>query len=149
MARWNFALQLFAALFAVERTPEAQPQVSSPPIPFQDVSLDWQMADGYRFAEVKPQGAGHVGFRRVPSSQSDVTFTNHLSELESLSNRVFENGSGVAAGDFDGDGLCDLYFCRIEGLNVLYRNLGNWRFVDVTESADVICDGQNSTIVAF
>jgi hypothetical protein len=42
------------------------------------------------------------------------------------------NGSGVAAGDFDGDGLCDLYFCSIVGTNALYRNLGGWHFENVT-----------------
>ena len=149
MARWNFALQLFAALFAAERTPAAKPPLPSPPIPFNDDTLDWQMAEGYRFAEVKPQGAGQVGFSRVPSSQSGVTFTNHLSELESLSNRILENGSGVAAGDVDGDGWCDLFFCGLRSQSRLYRNLGDWTFQDVTESAGVGCTNLDVTGAAF
>ena len=55
------------------------------------------------------------------------------------------NGSGAAAGDIDGDGLCDLYFCGMDNPNALYRNLGNWRFEDITEKAGVACPGQDST----
>ena len=55
------------------------------------------------------------------------------------------NGSGVAAGDIDGDGRCDLYFCGLEQGNRLYRNLGEWRFEDITDEAGVRCAGQYST----
>ncbi len=57
--------------------------------------------------------------------------------------------SGVAAGDVDGDGLCDLYFCCEDGPNVLYRNLGNWRFEDITAAAGVACLGQHSIGATF
>ncbi|MYA34635.1 MAG: CRTAC1 family protein, partial [Gemmatimonadales bacterium] len=33
----------------------------------------------------------------------------------------------------DGDGWVDLYLCMLDRPNVLYRNLGGWRFEDVTE----------------
>ncbi|MHB0954910.1 MAG: CRTAC1 family protein [Pirellulaceae bacterium] len=55
--------------------------------------------------------------------------------------------SGLATFDYDGDGLIDIYFLtgrRLPGppwndsaRNALYRNLGNFRFVDVTEQAGV------------
>jgi hypothetical protein len=35
----------------------------------------------------------------------------------------------------DGDGRCDIYFCRLEGPNALYRNLGNGRFEDVSSTS--------------
>ncbi len=55
--------------------------------------------------------------------------------------------SGLAIFDFDGDGLMDIYLLNgayHEGKNPedhpknrLYRNMGNWRFEDVTDSAGV------------
>src|SRR6266508_4047546 len=54
-------------------------------------------------------------------------------------------GSGFALGDVDGDGRCDLYFCRLEGPNALYRNRGGWKFEDIAASAGVACEGQFST----
>src|SRR5260370_30303102 len=59
------------------------------------------------------------------------------------------NGSGVAAGDVDGDGLCDLYFCGLDGPNVLYRNLGNWKFQDVTAAAGLACPDLDATGAVF
>ncbi len=43
-------------------------------------------------------------------------------------------GQGVAVGDFDGDGLVDLYITNY-GANQLFRNLGNGTFEDVTEKS--------------
>ena len=59
--------------------------------------------------------------------------------------------AGLAAFDFDGDGLVDLYFPNGAPLpgtpagptphHALYRNLGGWRFQDVSESAGVVDTG--------
>ena len=59
--------------------------------------------------------------------------------------------SGLAVFDFDGDELADIYFpngAPLPGAKVdraprhaLYRNLGNWRFRDVTEEAKIGCAG--------
>src|SRR5882762_1125336 len=43
-------------------------------------------------------------------------------------------GMGVAVGDFDNDGLSDIYVTGY-GHNVLYRHLGGCKFEDVTERA--------------
>ncbi len=46
--------------------------------------------------------------------------------------------NGVAAGDYDNDGLDDFYVCQPAGLpNRLYRNRGDGTFEDVTEKAGV------------
>jgi Flp pilus assembly protein TadD/peroxiredoxin len=46
--------------------------------------------------------------------------------------------NGVAAGDFDNDGLDDLYICQPSGLpNRLYRNRGDGTFEDLTENSGV------------
>ena len=45
--------------------------------------------------------------------------------------------SGVAAGDYDNDGLVDLVIVRGDlGPNLLYRNLGGFRFEEVAHEAD-------------
>jgi hypothetical protein len=49
----------------------------------------------------------------------------------------------------DGDGRIDLYFCRMDGPNVLYRNLGDWKFEDITERAGVACAGRHSLGAVF
>ena len=48
------------------------------------------------------------------------------------------------ASAFDGDGLCDLYFCNLEGANALYRNKGDWKFEDVARSGGAQCTNQTS-----
>ena len=42
---------------------------------------------------------------------------------------------GVAAGDYDGDGLVDLYVTRLDDSDILYRNRGDGTFADVTAAA--------------
>ncbi len=52
-----------------------------------------------------------------------------------------EFGGGVAAGDYDGDGLEDLFVLRGDiGNNLLYRNLGDNRFRDMSHEAGVAMD---------
>jgi FG-GAP-like repeat len=58
--------------------------------------------------------------------------------------------TGIAAGDFDNDGLDDFYVCQPSGLpNRLYRNRGDGTFEDVTESAGVgVLDGTACALFA-
>jgi hypothetical protein len=90
-----------------------------------------------------------AGFERLAASQTGIVFTNLLADIRSITNRNFLSGSGVAAGDVDGDGRVDLYFCGLDNNNVLYRNLGNWKFEDITSAAGVACPNQDSTGAAF
>jgi enediyne biosynthesis protein E4 len=55
-------------------------------------------------------------------------------------------GSGIAAGDYDGDGRVDLYVSTKTKPGRLFRNLGNWKFADVTEKAGLA--GNDSTLSA-
>jgi len=107
--------------------------------------LVWQSRPGHRSAALDVSPAGRPGFTRLPSDTTGVTFTNHLADRTIATNRVYENGSGLALGDVDGDGWCDIYLCGMEGSNALYRNLGGWRFEDITRDAGVACPGQYST----
>jgi hypothetical protein len=96
-----------------------------------------------------PEAGGRTGFAMLDAARTGVTFTNRLSPARVTQNQNLMNGSGVAAGDFDGDGRCDLYFCGIGGTNALYRNLGGWRFEDVTATAGVAGGGRASSGAVF
>lgn len=48
--------------------------------------------------------------------------------------------SAFATADFDGDGLVDLVITRVFSPTRLYRNLGAFHFVDVTEAAGITTD---------
>src|ERR1041385_3568510 len=82
------------------------------------------------YSELKVSSGGKAGFQKLLSSETGILFSNVLSTNAAAENQVRLNGSGVAAGDVDGDGWCDLYFCGLESSNRLYRNIGNWRFQD-------------------
>ena len=43
----------------------------------------------------------------------------------------YYNGAGVGAGDFNNDGLVDLFFAANRSCNALYLNKGNLAFEDV------------------
>lgn len=90
-----------------------------------------------------------AGFTRLDAAQTGIHFTNQIGDIRAVTNRNLLSGSGVALGDVDGDGLCDIYFCGIDNDNVLYRNLGNWRFEDVTATGKVRCPNQDSTGAVF
>ena len=112
-------------------------------------ALDWESGAGFRSAKVSLPSPGRAGFSLLPATETGISFSNRLSLAQAMQNRLLENGSGVAAGDIDGDGLPDLYFCRLDGPNVLYRNLGNFKFEDITAQAGVACSNQFSTGAVF
>ncbi|MEI2748233.1 MAG: VCBS repeat-containing protein [Ferruginibacter sp.] len=49
----------------------------------------------------------------------------------------FYNGAGVGAGDFNNDGLVDLFFASNQGQNKLFLNKGGLRFEDITTQANI------------
>lgn len=103
----------------------------------------------FRSRDLPAIRSGRTGFTLLAPDATQVRFTNQLSDAKAAENQVRLNGSGVAAGDFDGDGWCDLYFCNLEGSNRLYRNRGNWRFEDVTATAGVALSNQFCTGAVF
>jgi enediyne biosynthesis protein E4 len=56
---------------------------------------------------------------------------------------------GATFADFDNDGHQDLYVTSTRGGNVLFRNLGNGTFKDVTKEAGLACVAHSQTAVFF
>jgi enediyne biosynthesis protein E4 len=111
--------------------------------------LKWESKEGYRVANLEVPTQGHPGFTLLTPVQTGIHFTNQLTYDRSLLNQNLLNGAGLAAGDFDADGLCDLYFCNLEGANGLFRNKGNWTFENVTLASATACTGQTSRAAVF
>src|SRR6185436_19577800 len=110
---------------------------------------DWDQGKGYRSRALTLPSSGKTGFTILPPSATGISFTNQLSLPRQLRSSVLLDGAGVAAGDVDGDGLCDLYFCGLNGGSALYRNLGNWKFQDITAAAGVAMPKIDPTGAAF
>ncbi|MFM7102115.1 MAG: FG-GAP repeat domain-containing protein [Verrucomicrobiota bacterium] len=90
-------------------------------------------------------GPGQTGFATMEAAAAGLRFTNRLTPEAIVRNPNFMNGSGVALGDVDGDGRCDLYFPAIDGTNRLYLNRGNWQFVEAPADAVVGLPGAHRT----
>lgn len=88
-----------------------------------------------------------AGFTSMPPADTGVAFTNHLAPDRALANHILLNGSGVAFGDIDGDGLQDLFLPALQGGSTLFRNLGQWRFTNITHLsfAAKTFDGMDAT----
>ena len=89
-------------------------------------------------------------FEQLPASKTGVDFNNVMEEsadFNVLEYGYFYNGGGVAAGDFNNDGLIDLYFTGNLSANKMYLNQGNLAFKDITEAAGVAAaDGWNTGV---
>ncbi len=105
----------------------------------------WHEEPGVRWRALpveRTAGGARVGFSKMAAQFMGAVFTNSLDDLSAASNRVLENGSGVAVGDFDGDGKPDVLFCGLAGNSALFRNLGQWGFTNVTESVGLRISGE-------
>jgi len=79
-------------------------------------------------------------FEQIKSSKSEIHFNNLIVENDSinqLDNGNVFNGGGVGVGDFNNDGLPDIYFTGNLTSCKLYLNKGNFSFEDVTDEAKV------------
>ncbi|MGF1636143.1 MAG: FG-GAP repeat domain-containing protein, partial [Cyclobacteriaceae bacterium] len=82
-------------------------------------------------------------FKKITPKQSGITFENTIITNDSFNTITYEdiyNGGGVAVGDFNNDGLQDLFFTGNMVSSKLYINKGNLQFEDITEQAGVTTD---------
>lgn len=90
-------------------------------------------------------------FELLDASKAGISFDNQLVYSEDFNiylYKSFYNGAGVGMGDFNNDGLQDIFFCGNQVDNKLYLNLGGFVFKDVTEIARVASPGSWSTGVS-
>lgn len=91
----------------------------------------------------KKPGADDFHFTLMDASHTNIDFNNKLTENDAvnfLNDQYIYIGAGVGAGDFNNDGLQDLFFAGGQVSSKLYINKGNFEFEDVTERAGVKTD---------
>ncbi len=91
-------------------------------------------------------------FSLLDKEKTNIDFLNNVEyteEYNTYTYRNFYNGAGVGLGDFNNDGLLDIYFCGNIVDNKLYINKGDFKFQDITESAGVDCPDVWSTGVSI
>ncbi len=79
-------------------------------------------------------------FTKLASKKTGIDFRNDLEfdqQFNIYTYRNFYNGGGVGIGDFNNDGLPDIYLTANQKQNKLYLNEGNLSFRDITETAGV------------
>jgi len=79
-------------------------------------------------------------FKPVPNNETGINFANIIRESSELNIITYEylyNGGGVGLGDFNNDGLIDIYFSGNLQPGRLFLNKGNFKFEDITVKAKV------------
>ena len=85
-----------------------------------------------------------VLFKVLTHERTGLDFSNDLTynqQFNLFKYIYFYNGSGLGAGDFNNDGLIDLFFGSNQKQNKLYLNSGSLNFKDVTKEATIPNDG--------
>ncbi len=89
-------------------------------------------------AEKAPGQSPSSQFTQLPDEASGLDFNNAIEETSDLNYFIhsgFYNGAGLAAGDFNNDGLTDLFFSGNQVRNELYLNRGELKFEKITDQA--------------
>ncbi|MGA2075517.1 MAG: CRTAC1 family protein [Terriglobia bacterium] len=102
-----------------------------------DGKLDIAVVNDTTIEEYLRGGAPMITLYHQDSVSGNIHFTD-ITQSAGLTTRGW--GNAIAVGDFDNDGLPDLYVTGY-GHNVLYHNLGGCKFEDVTERAGLAVGG--------
>ena len=104
----------------------------------------WHNEGAYQWRELPAASGDHAGFTELSARNLGINFLDNVPADSVIQNRNFALGSGVALGDVDGDGLADIFLARLGGLSALYKNLGNWKFEDITRESGLELKGRNT-----
>ena len=103
------------------------------------------------FISCKKNENGKPFFTVRDESETGLHFVNKLDADPSFnlfSYMYYYNGAGVWAGDFNNDGLVDLFFAANRSRNAVYLNKGNLQFEDITSKTGIVPDGGWNTGVS-
>lgn len=92
------------------------------------------------------------GFQKVHSDQSGIHFSNDIHENEKVNIMKYDylyNGGGVGIGDFNKDGLQDVFLTGNMVDDKLYINKGGLKFEDITSSALISKNGWSTGVLIF
>jgi enediyne biosynthesis protein E4 len=133
--RWARCALLTAMLFAVGGVGAAEP------------------ADGLVEQSLAPRSGprGATMFKVLSPQATGVIAENHYADAKIWGERYHEFevgavGTGVAIGDYDGDGRPDIFVVSKTESCRLFRNLGDWKFEEVTDRAGVGDKGEAALI---
>lgn len=87
--------------------------------------------------EDRNAASGGALFEQLSPEHTGIDFVLSIPDLRQNMREMMRLATygGLCSGDYDGDGLIDLYVCDPAGTNRLYRNLGDLQFEDVTQAA--------------
>lgn len=91
----------------------------------------------------RSQPEGVTMFTEMSPERTGIVTTNDYDDPRIWGRRHSEHsvgaiGTGVAVGDYDGDGLPDVFIVSKIESGRLFRNLGDWKFENVTEVAGLL-----------
>ncbi|HEY4300098.1 MAG TPA: FG-GAP-like repeat-containing protein [Candidatus Didemnitutus sp.] len=120
----RFGLGLMAAWIAT-----LAPAAATPALEIHDLAPRSGPRGPTMFAELPPERTGIVTENRYADPRM---WGDRFREFE-----IGAIGTGVAIGDYDGDGRPDIFVVSKTESCRLFRNLGDWKFEDVTDQAGV------------
>ncbi|HEX2099885.1 MAG TPA: VCBS repeat-containing protein, partial [Candidatus Synoicihabitans sp.] len=90
----------------------------------------------------RSSASGGTLFTKLPAEDTGIVAPNDYADPSMWGDHYTEFtlgpiGTGVAIGDYDGDGRPDIFVASKSDPDRLFRNLGDWRFEDVTAKAGV------------
>lgn len=103
------------------------------------------------FGSCSNKRSGPLLFEVLTSEQTGIEFANKLHSTDSFNlfkYMYFYNGAGVGVGDFNNDGLQDIFFAANQEANALYLNKGNFKFQNVSKEANIPTDNAWNTGVS-
>ncbi len=97
------------------------------------------------------KNASNSMFKVLGEQSTGLHFTNQLTPSPAFnlfSYMYYYNGAGIGSGDFNNDGLIDLFFTANQSNNALFLNKGAMHFEDVSIKAGIPQDSAWSTGVS-